>query len=155
MVSAVIETEEVDHMKEISKESSGNAVFIDLSGRIDSVNVQKVEAEILEQLDGRDNSPVVLRADDLEYISSAGLRVLLQAQKTMNKQGKMVIHNASEDIRQLIDHAIEASWHTCERCGSITGVTTNLEGYRLTLCPECRKEIKPRVITKRKIAIIR
>ena len=81
MVSAVIETEEVDHMKEISKESSGNAVFIDLSGRIDSVNVQKVEAEILEQLDGRDNSPVVLRADDLEYISSAGLRMLLHLKK--------------------------------------------------------------------------
>lgn len=58
-------------------------------------------------------------------------------------------HNAPEDIRQLIDEAIEASWQTCERCGSTTGVTTNLEGYRLTLCPECRKEIRARVITKR------
>ena len=64
-------------------------------------------------------------------------------------------YNASEDIRQLIDHAIEASWHTCEKCGSTTGVNTNLEGYRLTLCPECRKEVKPRVITKRKIIITR
>ena len=58
-------------------------------------------------------------------------------------------YNASEDIRQLIDEAIEASWHTCEKCGSTTGVNTNLEGYRLTLCPECRKEIRARVITKR------
>lgn len=51
--------------------------------------------------------------------------------------------------------AVEALWHTCERCGTTEGVTTNMEGYRLTLCPECRKEIKPRIITKRKIAIIR
>ena len=64
-------------------------------------------------------------------------------------------YNASEDIRQLIDHAIEASWHTCEKCGSTTGVTTNLEGYRLTLCLDCRKEIKLRVIQKSKIHIQR
>ena len=51
--------------------------------------------------------------------------------------------------------SIEASWHTCEKCGSTTGVTTNLEGYRLTLCPECRKEIKARVIVKQIIVIQR
>ena len=64
-------------------------------------------------------------------------------------------YNAPEDIRQLIDEAIEASWHTCEKCGSITGVNSNLEGYRLTLCPDCRKEIKPRIPIKRKIALRR
>ena len=64
-------------------------------------------------------------------------------------------HNAPEDIRQLIDQAVNASWHTCEKCGSTTGVTTNLKGYRLTLCPNCREEIKPRVISKHKITIIR
>lgn len=62
-------------------------------------------------------------------------------------------HNAPEDIRQLIDEAIEASWHTCERCGATEGITTNLEGYRLTLCPDCRKEIKPRVTLTRRIVI--
>lgn len=51
-------------------------------------------------------------------------------------------YNAPEDIRQLIDEAVAASWHTCEKCGSTIGVTTNLEGYRFTLCPKCRKEIK-------------
>ena len=60
-------------------------------------------------------------------------------------------YNAPEDIRQLIDEAIEASWHTCERCGASEGVTTNQEGYRLTLCPNCRKEIKPRVTLKTRI----
>ena len=58
-----------------------------------------------------------------------------------------------EDIRQLIDKAIEASWHTCEKCGSTTGVTTNLEGYRLTLCPDCRKEIKPRTTIRKRIEL--
>ena len=60
-------------------------------------------------------------------------------------------YNAPEDIRQLIDKAIEASWLTCERCGASEGVTTNQEGYRLTLCPNCRKEIKPRVTLKTRI----
>ena len=64
-------------------------------------------------------------------------------------------YNAPEDIRQLIDEAIEASWHTCEKCGSTIGVTTNHEGYRLTLCPECRKAIKPRAIMKSNIHIQR
>lgn len=53
-------------------------------------------------------------------------------------------YNAPEYIRQLIDEVIESSWHTCEHCGATEGVATNLEGYRLTLCTECRKEIKPR-----------
>ena len=64
-------------------------------------------------------------------------------------------HNTPEDIRQLIDEAIEASWHTCERCGATEGVATNLEGYRLTLCLECRKEIKTRIPVKQSIIIQR
>lgn len=68
---------------------------------------------------------------------------------------RIYCYNAPEDIRQLIDLAVNASWHTCEKCGSTTGVTTNLEGYRLTLCPDCRKEIKPRIPIKRKIALRR
>ena len=55
-------------------------------------------------------------------------------------------YNAPEDIRQLIDDAVAISWCTCEKCGSTTGITTNNEGYIQTLCPECRKEIKPRII---------
>ena len=54
-----------------------------------------------------------------------------------------------------IDEAIEASWHTCERCGATEGVTTNLDGYRLTLCPECRQKIKPREIVKHRIELHR
>ena len=68
---------------------------------------------------------------------------------------RIYLHNAPEDLRLLIDEAVAASWHTCEKCGSTADVTTNLEGYRFTLCPDCRKENKPRVITKRRIIIRR
>ena len=64
-------------------------------------------------------------------------------------------HNAPQDIRQLINEVVAASWRTCEKCGSTIGATTNLEGYRFTLCPDCRKEIKLRVIQKSKIHIQR
>ena len=64
-------------------------------------------------------------------------------------------HNTPEDLRQLIDEAVAASWHTCEKCGSTTDITTNLEGYRLTLCPECRKEIKPRATLRSSVEIKR
>ena len=40
---------------------------------------------------------------DLQYISSAGLRVLLSAQKIMNKQGSMVVKNPSEDIQEIFE----------------------------------------------------
>lgn len=56
--------------------------------------------------------------------------------------GLRIYHqNAPEDIRRLIDEAIEASWRTCERCGYTNSVTTNRDGYRLTICTKCRKEI--------------
>ena len=64
-------------------------------------------------------------------------------------------YNAPEDIRLLIDEAVEASWRTCERCGTTEGVTTNLEGYRLALCPECRSKVIPRTIVKQKIHFCR
>ena len=96
-------------------------------------------------------------ASAIDFFNATNPGKPIEVSQIKQKFGGLRIYhyNASEDIRQLIDHAIEASWHTCEKCGSTTGVTTNLEGYRLTLCTECRKEIKPRVITKRKIIITR
>ena len=41
--------------------------------------------------------------EKLDYISSAGLRVLLSAQKTMNKQGKMIVKNASEEVMEIFE----------------------------------------------------
>ena len=60
-------------------------------------------------------------------------------------------YNAPEGIRQHIDKAIEASWQTCEKCGSTEAVTTSHDGYMQTLCPECRKQVRPRIIRKREM----
>ena len=76
---------------------------IALTGRIDSNNAPQVEQNILGQLAGLGQVPVVLDAQELQYISSAGLRVLLSAQKIMNKQGSMVVRNASDDVKEIFD----------------------------------------------------
>ena len=55
---------------------------VTLAGRIDSNNAAKVEEEIFCQLEGKDSCPLELDASDLNYISSAGLRVLLRLRKT-------------------------------------------------------------------------
>ena len=55
---------------------------IELKGRIDSGNAARVEKEILDQLAGSASAPLVLDAEALEYISSAGLRVILRLRKT-------------------------------------------------------------------------
>ena len=96
-------------------------------------------------------------ASAIDSFNAAHLDSPAEVSQIKQKFGGLRIyhHNAPEDIRQLIDKAIEASWHTCEKCGSTTGVTTNLEGYRLTLCPDCRKEIKPRTTIRKRIELHR
>ena len=59
-----------------------DTITINLAGRIDSNNANDVEKNILNQLEQKDNSAVILNAKDLEYISSAGLRVILRVKKS-------------------------------------------------------------------------
>ena len=96
-------------------------------------------------------------ASAIDSYNAAHPDSLVEVTQIKQKFGGLRIYhyNAPEDIRQLIDEAVAASWHTCEKCGSTADVTTNPEGYRLTLCPDCRKKNKPRVITKRRIVIRR
>ena len=79
----------------------------------------------------------------IEAFSTANPENAIEVSQIKQKFGGLLIyyHNTPEDIRQLIDEAIEASWHTCERCGATEGITTNLEGYWLTLCQECRSKV--------------
>ena len=57
-------------------------ITISLSGRIDSNNAAAVEQDITEKLASAENAAVVLDAENLEYISSAGLRVILRLKKS-------------------------------------------------------------------------
>ena len=79
---------------------SGKAAFV-LVGRLDTVTAPELEKELKAALEGV--SELTLDFGKLEYISSAGLRVLLSAQKTMNKQGEMKILNVNETIMEIFE----------------------------------------------------
>ena len=72
-----------------------------LEGRLDTITAPQLEEALKERLEGVQK--LVLDFKALEYISSAGLRVLLMAQKAMNKQGTMVIRNVNETISEVFD----------------------------------------------------
>ena len=79
---------------------NGNAAF-ELEGRLDTVTAPELENELKGALD--DVSELTLDFSRLEYISSAGLRVLLAAQKVMNRQGSMKITNVNETIMEIFE----------------------------------------------------
>ena len=85
----------------INKTQDGDKLTIALEGRLDTTTAPQLEAELRTAVEGITELEFDLK--DLAYISSAGLRVLLSAQKVMNKQGSMVIHNANEDIMDIFD----------------------------------------------------
>jgi len=85
----------------IDKKANGTELVMVISGRMDTTTAPQLEAELKSSLDGVDK--LVLDFEKLEYVSSAGLRVILAAQKTMNKQGEMVIKNVNETINDIFD----------------------------------------------------
>ena len=78
----------------INKTLNGTELTVALEGRLDTTTAPTLEAELKESIEGV--TSLVFDFSKLEYISSAGLRVLLSAQKIMNKQGSMTIRNANE-----------------------------------------------------------
>ncbi|MCR5109166.1 MAG: STAS domain-containing protein [Lachnospiraceae bacterium] len=85
----------------IDKKSEDKKLTIALQGRLDTTTAPELEAELKESLDGVEE--LVFDLKELDYISSAGLRVLLSAQKTMNKQGSMKVTGSNEDIREIFE----------------------------------------------------
>ena len=88
-------------MLNITKNAEGNNLTVVLEGRLDTTTAPSLESELKSSLDGVEN--LVLDLTSLQYISSAGLRVLLSAQKIMNRQGSMVVRNASDDVKEIFD----------------------------------------------------
>ena len=85
----------------IEKIAQGNKLTIALAGRLDTTTAPKLEMELKQNISGVEE--LVLDFAGLEYLSSAGLRVLLSAQKVMNRQGGMVIRNANETIMEIFE----------------------------------------------------
>ncbi len=75
--------------------------IIEVSGRVDTVAAPKFEAAVKEQI--TDAEELVIDMDKLEYISSAGLRVLLWAQKTMTDRGDMKLINVHENVMEILE----------------------------------------------------
>lgn len=85
----------------IEKIMTDKQLTLTLTGRLDTTTAPQLEAELKRSIGGVES--LVLNFADLEYLSSAGLRVLLAAQKVMNKQGKMVIRNVNETISEVFE----------------------------------------------------
>lgn len=85
----------------INKNLEGAKLTILLEGRLDTTTSPTLEAELKQALDGI--TELIFDFEKLEYISSAGLRILLAAQKVMNKQGSMVVMNVNEVIAEVFE----------------------------------------------------
>ncbi len=85
----------------IQKTRNGNTLTIAPEGRLDTMTAPELEGLLKESLEGV--KELVFDLEKLDYISSAGLRVLLSAQKTMNNQGSMKILHANEMILEIFE----------------------------------------------------
>lgn len=85
----------------IEKNLNGTELNVKVIGRLDTTTAPQLEAEFKANISGVET--LILDFAELEYLSSAGLRVLLQAQKVMNKQGEMVIRNVNETISEIFE----------------------------------------------------
>ena len=85
----------------ISIEKDNGSVVMKLSGRLDTTTAPELENAINGEGDALKS--LVLDFKEVNYISSAGLRVLLTAQKKMNVQGSMELVNVSEDVMDIFE----------------------------------------------------
>lgn len=85
----------------IIKKTEGTTLALALEGRLDTTTAPQLETELKSSLDGV--TALDLDFEKLEYLSSAGLRVLLAAQKVMNKQGTMVIRHVNDTIHEVFE----------------------------------------------------
>lgn len=86
---------------EIVKNQNGTELTIQVIGRLDTTTAPQLEAELRQSIG--DTTSLKFDFAGLEYLSSAGLRVLLSAQKVMNKQGEMVIKNVNDTIMEIFE----------------------------------------------------
>ncbi len=85
----------------IEKKQDGAALEISLAGRLDTITAPELDKEVRASLGGVEQ--LTLDFSGLEYISSAGLRVLLSAHKTMSSKGGMKVKNVNEIVQEVLD----------------------------------------------------
>ena len=85
----------------ITKNQDGSKLTVKLEGRLDAMTAPELEKSLADSLDGI--TELTFDMEGLEYISSAGLRVLLATQKTMNKQGEMKVAHVQEMVMEVFE----------------------------------------------------
>ena len=85
----------------IEIKKTGTATVIEIAGRLDTTTAPVLDKTI--SADISENSDLTLDLKNLEYISSAGLRVLLSAQKRMQKSGSMKLRNVCEEVMDVFE----------------------------------------------------
>ncbi|MCR4839306.1 MAG: STAS domain-containing protein [Eubacterium sp.] len=85
----------------INKEQNGSQLTVAIEGRLDTTTAPELEQELKDSLSGV--TELTIDLGKLDYISSAGLRVLLWAQKTMNQQGSMKVTNVQEVVSEVFE----------------------------------------------------
>ena len=85
----------------IIKNQEGTTLTVALEGRLDTVTAPQLEGDLRTAVNGV--TELVFDLEKLDYVSSAGLRVLLSAQKVMNRQGSMVIRHVKPEIMDIFD----------------------------------------------------
>lgn len=88
-------------MLDIKNTVNGTELTVKLIGRLDTTTAPVLEGDLRKSVDNIEK--LIFEISELEYISSAGLRVLLSAQKVMNKQGKMIIRGANETVMGVFE----------------------------------------------------
>ncbi len=85
----------------INKNLNGTQLTIALEGRLDTTTAPELEQTLKESLDNA--TELTMDLSKLDYISSAGLRVLLSAHKAMSKKGGMKVTNVNEIVKEVFD----------------------------------------------------
>ena len=96
----------------IEKNLEGTTLTIALEGRLDTTTSPDLEETLAASLDGA--TALVFDFAKLDYLSSAGLRVLLSAQKRMNKQGSMKLVHVNDAVKEVFDITGFADFLTVE-----------------------------------------
>lgn len=86
---------------EITKTLDGSTLTIVVSGRLNTSTAPELESELKASINGV--TELIIDFENLDYISSAGLRVVLTAQKVMNRQGSMVVRNVKPEILEVFE----------------------------------------------------
>lgn len=85
----------------IEKKTENGSTILSIAGRLDTQTAPELENELSGVLDGC--KALTFDMSALEYVSSAGLRVILKAQKAMNTQGSMKLTGVNESIMEVFD----------------------------------------------------